>query len=162
VIDFDRSEKDHSSRFRVRGVFTQTLNLSILRVFISLSPTGRPSALGTCRGLGGLLTCRFDGVPLAAVRAAPWIAGDKRIAPYLGVYGDYRFQTDNALPAGQPIVGIGDGWSGRVTSGITWTWRGGGTLAFGSEYGGFGASYKVWTANGRYSLAPLKAADRPA
>jgi hypothetical protein len=23
VIDFDRSEKDHSSRFRVRGVFTQ-------------------------------------------------------------------------------------------------------------------------------------------
>ena len=23
MIDFDRSEKDHSSRFRVRGVFTQ-------------------------------------------------------------------------------------------------------------------------------------------
>ena len=79
----------------------------------------------------------------------PWVSGDMRVAPYLGLYGDYRFQTDTALPAGQPIVGIGTGLSGRVTSGISWTWHGGGTLAVGAEYGGLGADYKVWTANGR-------------
>jgi hypothetical protein len=79
----------------------------------------------------------------------PWMAGDMRVAPYLGFYGDYRFQTDNALPAGQPIVGIGDGWSGRVTTGVTLAQPGGGTFVLGGEYGGLGANYKVWTANGR-------------
>jgi hypothetical protein len=78
-----------------------------------------------------------------------WVAGDVRIVPYLGLYGDYRFSTDNALPAGQPIVGIGDGWSGRVTTGATVAMSGGGTFALGGEYGGIGAHYKVWTANGR-------------
>jgi hypothetical protein len=79
----------------------------------------------------------------------PWWAGAARVAPYVGAYGDWRFGSDNALPAGLPIVGIGNGWSGRVTSGITWTWDGGGTLALGGEYGGLGAHYKVWTANAR-------------
>jgi hypothetical protein len=86
----------------------------------------------------------------------PWMAGDIRIAPYLGVYGDCRFQTDNALPAGQPIVGIGDGCSGRVAAGVTLAQRSGATLALGSEYGGLGAHYKVWTANGRGDVAILR------
>ena len=38
-------------------------------------------------------------------------SGQRRIAPYLGAYGNYRFATDNALPSGQPVVGIGNGWS---------------------------------------------------
>jgi hypothetical protein len=71
------------------------------------------------------------------------------IAPYLGVYADWRFSTDDALPAGQPLVGIGDGWSGRVTGGVTFTQKGGASVALGGEYGGFGANYKIWTASGR-------------
>jgi hypothetical protein len=72
-----------------------------------------------------------------------------RIAPYLGAYGDYRFLTDNALPSGEPVVGIGNGWSVRLTTGISWACANGPALSLGSEYGGIGASYKIWTANGR-------------
>jgi Autotransporter beta-domain len=79
----------------------------------------------------------------------PWFVGATRVAPYLGAYGDWRFASDNAFPAGLPIVGIGNGWSGRVTGGLALTCVGGGTLTLGSEYGGLGASYKVWTANAR-------------
>jgi hypothetical protein len=39
-------------------------------------------------------------------------SGQRRIAPYLGAYGDYRFAADNALPSGQPVLGIGNGWFG--------------------------------------------------
>ena len=52
-------------------------------------------------------------------------------------------------PAGQPLVGIGDGWSGRVTGGVTFTQKDGASVALGGEYGGFGANYKIWTASGR-------------
>ncbi|MBI3704762.1 MAG: autotransporter outer membrane beta-barrel domain-containing protein [Rhizobiales bacterium] len=79
----------------------------------------------------------------------PWSSGDIKIAPYAGLYGDWRFSSDNALAGGQPIVGIGDGWSGRVTSGIAFTGKGGMTVAIGCEYGGIGASYKIWTGNAR-------------
>jgi hypothetical protein len=81
---------------------------------------------------------------------APWQADSGiAIAPYLGVYADWRFSTDDALPAGQPLVGIGDGWSGRVTGGVTFTQKDGASVALGGEYGGFGANYKIWTASGR-------------
>jgi hypothetical protein len=71
------------------------------------------------------------------------------VAPYAGFYADRRFSTDNAVPAGQPVVGIGDGWSGRATGGVSMAKAGGGTLALGGEYGGLGANYKIWTANAR-------------
>jgi hypothetical protein len=79
----------------------------------------------------------------------PWNAGNVRIAPYLGAYGDYRFSTDNALPSGEPVVGIGNGWSARLTTGISWACASGPVLSLGSEYGGLGATYKIWSANGR-------------
>jgi hypothetical protein len=81
---------------------------------------------------------------------APWQALAKTtVAPYAGLYADWRFSSENAVPAGQPIVGIGDGWSGRVTGGLMLSQAGGGTFAFGGEYGGLGANYKMWGANGR-------------
>jgi hypothetical protein len=85
--------------------------------------------------------------------SAPWQLSSSRVtvAPYVGFYGDWRFKSDDAVPAGQPVVGIGNGWSGRVTSGISVVKAGGGMLALGGEYGGIGANYKVWTANGRVS-----------
>lgn len=79
----------------------------------------------------------------------PWLTGDWRVAPYLGLYGDWRFATDDALPAGLPVVGIGDGWSARLTGGVTMAKAGGPSVSLGGEYGGLGANYKVWSANGR-------------
>ncbi len=79
----------------------------------------------------------------------PWLSGDVRVAPYVGLYGDYRFSSDNALPVGQPVVWVGDGLSARVTGGVSVAKAGGGTVALGGEVGGLGAHYKVWTVNGR-------------
>lgn len=80
----------------------------------------------------------------------PWqVAADMTMSPYVGAYADWYFSTDNALPAGQPLVGIADGWSGRVTGGVAVAKRGGGTLSLGGEYSGLGANYKMWTANAR-------------
>ena len=86
---------------------------------------------------------------------APWQASaDLTLSAYLGLYGDWRFGTNNATPAGEPLVGIGNGWSGRVTGGLSATKSGGGTLSLGGELGGLGADYKVWTANAR-ALWPI-------
>jgi len=83
----------------------------------------------------------------------PWMIGNgTKLSPYAGLYGDYRFSTDNALPAGLPVVGIGDGWSARVTGGVAYTAAGGASLSLGGEYGGLGASYKIWTGNVRASM----------
>jgi Autotransporter beta-domain len=81
----------------------------------------------------------------------PWLTGDWTVAPYVGLYGDWRFSTDDALPAGQPLVGIGDGWSARLTGGVTMAKAGGAAVSLGGEYGGLGANYKVWSASGLVS-----------
>jgi outer membrane autotransporter protein len=76
-----------------------------------------------------------------------------RISPYAGLYADWRFQTDTALPAGAtPVVGIGKGWSARVTTGVSATAVRGTVLSFNGEYGGLGADYKVWTGNVRSTV----------
>ncbi len=69
------------------------------------------------------------------------------LTPYVGLYGDYHFSTDNALPVAPAVVGIMDGLSGRLTAGATFSNARGATLALGGELGGLGAEYKVWTAN---------------
>jgi hypothetical protein len=74
------------------------------------------------------------------------------ITPYVGLFGDYRFSSDNALPAGNPIVGIGDGWTGRVTSGLGWTGPNGTSLGIAGEYAGIGGAYKIWSGNIRASV----------
>ncbi len=70
------------------------------------------------------------------------------VTPYFGVYGDYHFSTDNALPV---VIGPGasimDGLSGRLTTGAAFTNSRGATFSLGGELGGLGAEYKVWTAN---------------
>ncbi|MGP0093898.1 MAG: autotransporter outer membrane beta-barrel domain-containing protein, partial [Xanthobacteraceae bacterium] len=82
----------------------------------------------------------------------PWWAGNVRIAPYLGLYGDWRFSTDNALPVAVPYVGIKDGWSARATAGVTMLpGTSGVTISLGGELGGLGAGYDLWSVNGRVS-----------
>ncbi len=81
---------------------------------------------------------------------APWQApAGMTVAPYLGFYADWHFTTDDDAPTAQPVVIIENGWSGRATAGISIAKAAGWVVAFGGEYGGLGANYKVWTANGR-------------
>jgi hypothetical protein len=81
----------------------------------------------------------------------PWQASSTlSVVPYLGLYTDFHFSTDTALPVGVPFAGIKDGWSERVTSGVTLTaGRAGPTLSLGGELGGLGADYYIWSANAR-------------
>ena len=85
--------------------------------------------------------------------AHPFAASDLwTIAPYAGFYGDWRFATDNALPTGTPVASIKDGWSGRVTGGVTATALRGTVLTLGGELGGLGADYKIWSGNIRGTM----------
>ncbi len=72
-----------------------------------------------------------------------------KIAPFIGVYGDYRFLSDNAVATGQPVVAISQGWSARVTTGASYMNDRGMMLSLGGEYGGIGANYKIWSGNVR-------------
>lgn len=69
------------------------------------------------------------------------------VAPYAGLYGDWRFASNNALPTGAPVASIKDGWSGRVTAGMSATALRGTVLTVGGELGGLGADYKIWSGN---------------
>lgn len=87
---------------------------------------------------------------LGAKVARPFDAsGGWTVLPYVGLYSDWRFQTDNALPTGTPVANIGTGWSGRVTSGLAAKAAGGSIIALEGEYGGLGANYKIWSGNVR-------------
>lgn len=79
-------------------------------------------------------------------------SGGWMISPYAGLYGDWRFSSDNALPVGTPVANVKDGWSGRVTSGVSATATRGAMISLGGELGGLGASYKIWSGNVRGSV----------
>jgi hypothetical protein len=74
------------------------------------------------------------------------------VTPNAGLYGDWRFQSDNALPTGTPVANIGTGWSGRVTAGLAAKAAGGCMVSLDGEYGGLGANYKIWTGNVRATV----------
>jgi hypothetical protein len=87
---------------------------------------------------------------LGANVARPFtVLGGWTLSPNAGFYGDWRFASDDAIPTGTPVANIGTGWSGRVTSGLTATAKSGTMLLVNGEYGGLGASYKIWSGNVR-------------
>jgi hypothetical protein len=81
----------------------------------------------------------------------PWLASPTlSVAPYAGLYTDYRFSTTNTLPVAIPFVGIKNGWSERITAGATFTnGRAGPSFSLGGELGGLGAGYDIWSVNAR-------------
>ncbi len=79
-------------------------------------------------------------------------SGGWTLTPSAGVYGDWRFQSDNALPTGTQVANIGTGWSARVTSGVLARSANGCTVSLDGEYGGIGANYKIWTGNVRATV----------
>jgi hypothetical protein len=90
---------------------------------------------------------------LGAIAGRPFEASNGwTVTPSAGLYGDWRFQTDNALPTGTPVANIGTGWSGRVTAGLAAKAAHGCMVSLDGEYGGLGASYKIWTGSVRASM----------
>lgn len=76
-----------------------------------------------------------------------------KLAPYVGLYGDYRFSTDDALPVAGQLVGIKDGASARVTGGAQLTNALGASVSLNGELGGLASnSYRIWTCNIRGSV----------
>jgi len=74
------------------------------------------------------------------------------LTPSVGVYGDWRFQSDSAIPTGTQVANVGTGWSARVTAGLLATAANGCTVSLDGEYGGLGANYKIWTGNVRATM----------
>jgi hypothetical protein len=87
--------------------------------------------------------------PMAWSPTAAW-------APYVGLYGDYYFNTDNATAAvaasGIPAAIVLDGWSARATGGITAKFGDGAQVAIGAERAGIGGSFGFWTYRARASV----------
>jgi uncharacterized protein with beta-barrel porin domain len=74
------------------------------------------------------------------------VSGGWAFLPYAGLYGDWLFSSNNALPVGLPVAFIKDGWSGRVTAGLAANARAT-MVSLGVELDGLGASYKIWMGN---------------
>jgi uncharacterized repeat protein (TIGR01451 family) len=78
------------------------------------------------------------------------------IAPYVGVYGDYYFNRDDAaqiLALGPlPTIYAFDGWSARAVGGVTARFANGGQLALGAERAGLGGDFGLWTYRARASI----------
>lgn len=92
-------------------------------------------------------------VSLGGKASDPWhLASGLKIAPYAGLYCDYRFSSDSALPVGASNTGISDGTTARVTAGIAASNSAGLALALGGELGGLGAGYRIWSVNARIAL----------
>ncbi len=143
------------SRWLGAGGFTGTYRLS---GFV-LEPSARiytlwerdnafTDSLGTAQPVNAFSESR---VSTGGKASYPWQAWSNiSVVPYLGLYTDYRFSTSNALPVGIPYVGVVNGWSERVTTGVTITrGRNGPSLSLGAELGGIGAGYDLWSANAR-------------
>jgi len=73
--------------------------------------------------------------------------------PYVGLYADYRFSSDDALPVNQPFVGLSDGWSARVTTGAVMDFTGGQRLWIEGELGDIGSGDRLWSISARGSIA---------
>ena len=79
--------------------------------------------------------------------------GAGRVAPYLGLYGDYYFTMDNANGVqGLTAVPLMQGWAARATGGITTVFPGGSQVSVGGELGGIGNTTQIWTVNVRGSV----------
>ncbi|MBR1153710.1 autotransporter domain-containing protein [Bradyrhizobium sp. JYMT SZCCT0428] len=76
------------------------------------------------------------------------------LMPYIGLFGDYYFNSDSAGTAAAAIPSklILDGRSARAVSGLTATFGNGAQIAVGAERGGIGSSFGLWTYRARATL----------
>jgi hypothetical protein len=106
-------------------------------------------SLGTTQGERDFNQGRFSiGAKLS--RSMPVSIG--MLTPYAGLYGEYDFGSDTALPVGILGLGLNDGWSLRATAGIAVTAPSGFTLNLGGDLGGLGADYQTHSLRAGASL----------
>jgi uncharacterized repeat protein (TIGR01451 family) len=79
------------------------------------------------------------------------------LAPYVGLYGDYYFNSDNAGTLAAAAVAIPaniilDGWSARAVAGLTAQFNNGALIALGGERAGIGGNFGLWTYRARASV----------
>ncbi|WP_342728508.1 Ig-like domain repeat protein [Bradyrhizobium sp. B097] len=109
---------------------------------------------------GTLQTARdfSTGRASAGVKVAYPVAWSSTVAlaPYLGLYGDYYFNSDNATAAlaasGLPGAVVLEGFSARAIGGVTARFANGGQVALGAEFGGIGGNASIWIYRARASV----------
>nr|WP_244422839.1 IPT/TIG domain-containing protein [Bradyrhizobium sp. ORS 278] len=111
-------------------------------------------SLGTRQGSYDFASGRASGGLRAAYTVASLDSG-LMLTPFLGMYGDYYFNKEDAnalvanAPASTPLL---QGWSARATGGLGIRTAGGAALGFGAERGGIGGSIRAWTFAARARL----------
>jgi uncharacterized repeat protein (TIGR01451 family) len=115
-------------------------------------------SLGTLQGANNFSTGRASG----GVKVAyPWRwSATTTVTPYIGTYADYYFSNANAalLPSNNltpPLLPTNfiQGWSARLTSGVSANFANGARVSVGGELGGLGSqNFTTWTVRGRGSL----------
>ncbi|MGJ4928685.1 putative Ig domain-containing protein [Bradyrhizobium sp. HKCCYLS2038] len=104
-------------------------------------------SLGTRQGSYDFASGRASGGIRAAYPVA-WLDSGLLLTPFLGLYGDYYFNKEdaNALAANAlastPLL---QGWSARATGGLGIQTQSGVGVGLGAEYGGLGSNTHVWT-----------------
>ena len=74
------------------------------------------------------------------------------LAPYVGVYADYYFSSNNAEALLLPTQFV-QGWAARVTSGLSYNVVGGAKVSVGGEVGGLGSqNFTTWSVSCRASV----------
>jgi hypothetical protein len=74
-----------------------------------------------------------------------------KISPYVGLYADYYFSSENAVLL-LPTQFV-HGWAARTTAGISYTAINGAKILIGGEVGGLGSqNFTTWSVRGRASL----------
>jgi Bacterial Ig-like domain (group 3)/Autotransporter beta-domain/Immunoglobulin I-set domain len=77
------------------------------------------------------------------------------LAPYVGLYGDYYFNTDSAsavIAGALPTAIVLDGWSARAVGGLAAKFSNGAQIAVGGERSGIGGNFGFWTYRARVSV----------
>jgi hypothetical protein len=104
-------------------------------------------SLGIQQGTHDFASGRASG-GLKAAYPMPWLDSGIVLAPYLGFYGDYYFNKEDApgiaglALASTPLL---QGWSARATGGLGARFPGGAGVGVGAELGGIGSNTSIWT-----------------
>ena len=73
------------------------------------------------------------------------------VAPYVGLYADYYFSSDNAVLL--LTTTFVQGWAARTTAGVSYSAASGARLLIGGEVGGLGSqNFTTWSVRGRASV----------
>ena len=111
--------------------------------------------LGTLQSARDFSTGRASG---GLKLAYPMMWSSVAIAPYVGLYGDYYFNSDTAAVPAASLATVSaailDGWSARAAGGANLKFTNGAQISIGAERGGLGSSSgaALWTYRARASV----------